>query len=85
MKDNKVAQALKTWTSRLRTKKEEKNAVCHVPEETRSDALISVRNLYKKFGKLEVLNGINLDVEKGDIFGTFHIIVPPRNRPICSF
>ena len=67
MKDNKVAQALKTWTSRLRTKKEEKNAVCHVPEETRSDALISVRNLYKKFGKLEVLNGINLDINKGDV------------------
>ena len=67
MKDNKVAQALKTWTSRLRTKKEERNAVCHVPEEARSDALISVRNLYKKFGKLEVLNGINLDINKGDV------------------
>ena len=67
MKDNKVAQALKTWTSRLRTKKEERTAVCHVPEETRSDALISVRNLYKKFGKLEVLNGINLDINKGDV------------------
>ena len=67
MKDNKVAQALKTWTSRLRAKKEERNAVCHVPEETRSDALISVRNLYKKFGKLEVLNGINLDINKGDV------------------
>ena len=67
MKDNKVAQALKTWTSRLRTKKEERNAVCHVPEWARSDALISVRNLYKKFGKLEVLNGINLDINKGDV------------------
>lgn len=67
MKDNKVAQALKTWTSRLRTKKEERNAVCHVPEGARSDALISVRNLYKKFGKLEVLNGINLDINKGDV------------------
>ena len=67
MKDNKAAQALKTWTSRLRTKKEERNAVCHVPEEARSDALISVRNLYKKFGKLEVLNGINLDINKGDV------------------
>ena len=67
MKDNKVVQALKTWTSRLRTKKEERNAVCHVPEEARSDALISVRNLYKKFGKLEVLNGINLDINKGDV------------------
>ncbi len=67
MKDNKVAQALKTWTSRLRAKKEERNAVCHVPEGARSDALISVRNLYKKFGKLEVLNGINLDINKGDV------------------
>ena len=67
MKDNKVAQALKTWTSRLQTKKEERNAVCHVPEWARSDALISVRNLYKKFGKLEVLNGINLDINKGDV------------------
>ncbi len=41
--------------------------VCLVPEEKQSSAIFSVRNLYKKFGKLEVLNGINLDVYKGDV------------------
>lgn len=29
--------------------------------------MIKIENLYKKFGKLEVLNGINLNVEKGEI------------------
>ena len=32
-----------------------------------SSALISVKNLHKKFGKLEVLQGVNLDVYKGDV------------------
>ena len=31
-----------------------------------SDNMISVRNLHKKFGSLEVLKGVNLDVYKGD-------------------
>ena len=32
-----------------------------------SDNIISVRNLHKKFGNLEVLKGVNLDVHKGDV------------------
>ncbi len=32
-----------------------------------SDAIISVKNLHKKFGSLEVLKGVNLDVYKGDV------------------
>ena len=32
-----------------------------------SDKIISVRNLHKKFGNLEVLKGVNLDVNKGDV------------------
>ena len=38
-----------------------------VPKEKQSNAIISVRNLYKKFGKHEVLKGINLDIYKGDM------------------
>ena len=34
---------------------------------TNTKALISVRNLYKKFGKLEVLQGVNIDIHKGDV------------------
>ena len=33
----------------------------------KNDAIISVKNLYKKFDKLEVLKGVNLDVYKGDV------------------
>lgn len=29
--------------------------------------MIKIENLYKRFGKLEVLNGININVEKGEI------------------
>lgn len=32
-----------------------------------SDNIISVRNLHKKFGNLEVLKGVNIDVKKGDV------------------
>lgn len=67
MKDNKIKQALTKWKSDWQAKKEAENAVCRVPEEMSSEALLSVRNLYKKFGKLEVLNGINLNVYKGDV------------------
>ncbi len=32
-----------------------------------NDALLSVKNLYKKFGTLEVLKGVNLDINQGDV------------------
>ena len=32
-----------------------------------SDNILSVKNLYKKFGALEVLQGVNIDVNKGDV------------------
>ena len=32
-----------------------------------ANTIISVKNLYKKFGKLEVLKGVNIDVKKGDV------------------
>ena len=32
-----------------------------------SDNIISVRNLHKKFGDLEVLKGVNIDVKRGDV------------------
>ena len=41
--------------------------VCKVPEAEQSSALLSVKNLYKRFGKLEVLKGVQLDVHKGDV------------------
>ncbi len=47
--------------------KDNNKIICQVPESLRTDALLSVRNLYKKFGKLEVLQGVNLDVYKGDV------------------
>lgn len=34
---------------------------------TTNEVLISVKNLYKSFGKLDVLNGVTLDVHKGDV------------------
>lgn len=34
---------------------------------TTNEVLISVKNLYKSFGKLDVLNGVTLDVRKGDV------------------
>lgn len=33
----------------------------------KSEALLSVRNLYKSFDKLAVLQGVNLDIHKGDV------------------
>ena len=44
-----------------------KQDICKVPDSVRTDAIISVKNLYKKFDKLEVLKGINLEVYKGDV------------------
>ena len=32
-----------------------------------SEVLIQVRNLHKRFGKLEVLKGVNQDIEKGEV------------------
>ena len=34
---------------------------------TQNTPILSVRKLYKKFGQLEVLKGVNLDVNKGDV------------------
>ena len=34
---------------------------------TQTTPILSVRKLYKKFGQLEVLKGVNLDVNKGDV------------------
>jgi polar amino acid transport system ATP-binding protein len=31
------------------------------------DALISIRNVYKSFGQLEVLHGVSLDIQKGEV------------------
>ena len=35
--------------------------------QTKSEAILSVKNLYKSFGKLDVLQGVNLDINKGDV------------------
>ena len=40
---------------------------CLVPESERSDVLLRVNNLHKQFGNLQVLQGIDLDVNKGDV------------------
>ena len=32
-----------------------------------SSALLSVKNLHKSFGKLDVLQGVTLDINKGDV------------------
>ena len=33
----------------------------------RSDTMLELRNIHKKFGELEVLKGVDIAVEKGDI------------------
>ena len=33
----------------------------------RCDTMISIKGLYKKFGELEVLKGIDLEVNKGEV------------------
>ena len=35
------------------------------------NAIIEVRNLTKKYGRLEVLRGLDFDINKGEIFGLF--------------
>lgn len=42
--------------------------IADIVENTQANApIISVKNLHKKFGQLEVLKGVNLDVYKGDV------------------
>ena len=36
------------------------------PKNPQQKPILSVRKLYKKFGKLEVLKGVDLDIYKGD-------------------
>ena len=43
------------------------------PKNPQQKPILSVRKLYKKFGKLEVLKGVDLDIYKGD---TIAIIGP---------
>jgi ABC-2 type transport system ATP-binding protein len=37
--------------------------------ETQSDVVVSIRNLVKRFGKFYAVNGISLDVNRGEVFG----------------
>lgn len=41
--------------------------ICKAPDHVCGEALLSVKDLYKKFGALEVLKGVNLDIRKGDV------------------
>lgn len=41
--------------------------LCLVPENERTDALLNVKKLHKKFGSLEVLKGVDLTIQKGDV------------------
>ena len=41
--------------------------IAKVPESEQTEALISVRNLHKYFGDLMVLQGVNIDINKGDV------------------
>jgi len=34
---------------------------------TPADPMVSINNVHKSFGKLQVLNGVSLDVMKGDV------------------
>ena len=38
-------------------------------EETKKEVILSIKDLYKSYGKKEVLKGINLEVYKGEVFG----------------
>ncbi len=44
-----------------------KTEICKVPEAERCDCLLRVNNLHKKFGNLQVLQGVNIDINKGDV------------------
>ena len=41
--------------------------ICKVPESERCDCLLRVNNLHKKFGNLQVLQGVSIDINKGDV------------------
>ncbi len=41
--------------------------IADIPAKEENGAILSVRKLYKKFGALEVLKGVDLDVKKGDV------------------
>ena len=36
-------------------------------ESTENKTILSVRNLHKSFGKVEVLKGVDIDIHKGDV------------------
>ena len=38
-------------------------------EEVKKEVVLSIKDLYKSYGKKEVLKGINLEVYKGEVFG----------------
>ncbi len=38
-------------------------------EEVKKEVILSIKDLYKSYGKKEVLKGINLEVYKGEVFG----------------
>lgn len=46
-----------------------------------TDTLISIKNLHKYFGKNEVLNGIDLDIEKGEVV----VIIGPSGSGKSTF
>lgn len=41
----------------------------NINKEHSSDLMVSIRNLYKSFGELEVLKGISLDVKRSQVIG----------------
>ena len=41
--------------------------LCLAPENEHTDAILSIKNLHKKFGNLEVLKGVDLNIYKGDV------------------
>ena len=43
------------------------NTVTEFSEQTAQTPVLSVKNLHKYFGKLEVLKGVNIDIHKGDV------------------
>ena len=41
--------------------------LCLAPENEHTDAILNIKNLHKKFGNLEVLKGVDLNIYKGDV------------------
>lgn len=44
------------------------------------EALLQVRGLKKHFGHLEVLNGIDIDIHKGEVVASSALPVPAKVR-----